>query len=158
MSLVYGVIYLTFSMYPLAFVVERHFSQVDGSLPFISIFIGVVVACVALAVHSIYYLGPMAKQTKIHVPERRLPPMIAGSFILPAGESILFFFFLSFLAFMPLQFQSHTLVHTLNSKHRHLLVCMDLEPFPALAAPGLLGHIDRLRIHPRLHVRRGVPN
>ncbi|KAL5947047.1 hypothetical protein ACKVV1_000120 [Pyricularia oryzae] len=85
MSLVYGVIYLTFSMYPLAFVVERNFSQVDGSLPFISIFIGVVVACVALAVHSIYYLGPMAKQTKIHVPERRLPPMIAGSFILPAG-------------------------------------------------------------------------
>lgn len=53
----------------------------DGSLPFIGITIGVVLACIGIALHSIYYI----QQSRVHVPERRLPPMIAGSILLSAG-------------------------------------------------------------------------
>ncbi|KAG4282426.1 hypothetical protein FPRO06_09099 [Fusarium proliferatum] len=81
MSLAYGIIYLTFTMYPLAFVSVRGWSRMDGSLPFIGMTIGVVLACIWIALHSIYYI----QQSRVHVPERRLPPMIAGSILLSAG-------------------------------------------------------------------------
>ncbi|KAF4443331.1 mfs-multidrug-resistance transporter [Fusarium acutatum] len=81
MSLAYGIIYLTFTMYPLAFVTVRGWSRMDGSLPFIGMTIGVVLACIGIALHSIYYI----QQSRVHVPERRLPPMIAGSILLSAG-------------------------------------------------------------------------
>ncbi|CZR41599.1 putative mfs-multidrug-resistance transporter [Fusarium proliferatum ET1] len=81
MSLAYGIIYLTFTMYPLAFVTVRGWSRMDGSLPFIGMTIGVVLACIGISLHSIYYI----QQSRVHVPERRLPPMIAGSILLSAG-------------------------------------------------------------------------
>ncbi|KAH7143225.1 major facilitator superfamily domain-containing protein [Fusarium sp. MPI-SDFR-AT-0072] len=81
MSLAYGIIYLTFTMYPLAFVTVRGWSRMDGSLPFLGMTIGVVLACIGIALHSIYYI----QQSRDHVPERRLPPMIAGSILLSAG-------------------------------------------------------------------------
>ncbi|RBR18860.1 hypothetical protein FVER53590_11656 [Fusarium verticillioides] len=81
MSLAYGIIYLTFTMYPLAFVTVRGWSHMDGSLPFIGMTFGVVLACIGIALHSIYYI----QQSRVHVPERRLPPMIAGSILLSAG-------------------------------------------------------------------------
>ncbi|KAF5561185.1 major facilitator superfamily transporter [Fusarium phyllophilum] len=81
MSLAYGIIYLTFTMYPLAFVTVRGWSRMDGSLPFIGMTVGVVLACIGIALHSIYYI----QQSRVHVPERRLPPMIAGSILLSAG-------------------------------------------------------------------------
>lgn len=85
MSLAYGVIYITLTMYPLAFVTSRGWSRIDGSLPFLGIVIGVVLACIAIALHSIYYVSPRLEETGAHLPERRLPPMIAGSVILSAG-------------------------------------------------------------------------
>lgn len=81
MSLAYGIIYLTFTMYPLAFVTVRGWSRMDGSLPFVGMTIGVTLACIGIALHSIYYI----QQSRVHVPERRLPPMIAGSVLPSAG-------------------------------------------------------------------------
>ncbi|KAG5759874.1 hypothetical protein H9Q69_010313 [Fusarium xylarioides] len=81
MSLAYGIIYLTFTMYPLAFVTVRGWSRMDGSLPFIGMTVGVALACMGIAIHSIYYI----QHSRVHVPERRLPPMIAGSILLSAG-------------------------------------------------------------------------
>ena len=86
MSLAYGIIYLTFTMYPLAFVKDRGWSPIKGSLPFLGILLGVTFACVLLAVHNICYVSPRFSKTQVHIPERRLPPMILGSVILPAGE------------------------------------------------------------------------
>lgn len=87
MSLVYGVIYMTFTLYPRAFGVVRGWSPVDASLPFLAIFAGIVLACVALGAHSIYHVGPRYAETKQHVPEIRLQPMILGSVVLPIGMS-----------------------------------------------------------------------
>jgi hypothetical protein len=81
MSLAYGIIYLTFTMYPLAFVTVRGWSRLEGSLPFVGMTIGVALACIGIALHSIYYI----QRRRVHVPERRLPPMIAGSILLSAG-------------------------------------------------------------------------
>ncbi|KAG4442854.1 hypothetical protein IFR05_001650 [Cadophora sp. M221] len=85
MSLAYGIIYVTFTMYPYAFVTVRGWSNIHGSLPFLSIFLGVVIASGLLAIHSIYYVNSRVRQTNQHVPETRLPPMILGSAFLPGG-------------------------------------------------------------------------
>ncbi|KAM5357224.1 hypothetical protein ACJZ2D_016482 [Fusarium nematophilum] len=85
MSLAYGVIYITLTMYPLAFVTSRGWSRIDGSLPFIGIVVGVILACIAIALHSIYYVSRRLQETGLHLPERRLPPMIVGSVILSGG-------------------------------------------------------------------------
>lgn len=91
MSFVYGIIYLTFELYPQTFVVVRGWSPVDASLSFFGILGGILggalVACIVLGAHSIYHVGSRFAETKQHVPERRLPPMILGSMFLPAGES-----------------------------------------------------------------------
>ncbi|KAK7994960.1 hypothetical protein PG990_013733, partial [Apiospora arundinis] len=86
MSFVYGIIYLTFELYPQAFVVIRGWSAVDASLSFFGILGGALVACIVLGAHSIYHVGPKFAETQQHVPERRLPPMILGSVLLPAGR------------------------------------------------------------------------
>lgn len=85
MALAYGIIYLSFTIYPHAFVVIRGWSPVTGSLPFLGIFVGIAIACTLLGVHSIYYVGPLFNKTHQHVPERRLLPMILGSVLLPGG-------------------------------------------------------------------------
>ncbi|TID14282.1 polyamine transporter 2 [Venturia nashicola] len=85
MSLVYGIIYLTFTLYPLAFRKYRKWGAVKSSLPFLSILLGVAVACFLLAIHSIYHVTAQFQKLKRHVPETRLPPMIFGSLLLPAG-------------------------------------------------------------------------
>ncbi|KAK6858083.1 MFS multidrug transporter [Apiospora arundinis] len=95
MSFVYGIIYLTFELYPQAFVVVRGWSAVDASLSFFGILGGALVACIVLGAHSIYRVGPKFAETQQHVPERRLPPMILGSVLLPA-EGIFWFSWTSF--------------------------------------------------------------
>lgn len=92
MSLVYGIIYLTFTLYPLAFRKYRKWGAVKASLPFLSILLGVIIACFLLAIHSIYHVTALYQKKKHHVPETRLPPMILGSLLLPAGMSIVIFF------------------------------------------------------------------
>ncbi|KAF6819840.1 MFS multidrug transporter, partial [Colletotrichum plurivorum] len=85
MSFVYGIIYLTLLLYPQAFVIVRGWSFVDSSMSFFGILASVLIACVVLGLHSVYHVGPVFARTKKHVPERRLPPMMLGSLLLPSG-------------------------------------------------------------------------
>jgi len=85
MSLVYGILYLTFEAYPISFEFNRGWSPGLASLPFISIFIGVVLACAVIAVYTNTYYAKRMAITKRLNPEDRLPPMVAGSIILPIG-------------------------------------------------------------------------
>ncbi|ERF72093.1 hypothetical protein EPUS_09447 [Endocarpon pusillum Z07020] len=84
-SICYGILYLTFEAYPLSFEFERSWSPTLASLPFIGLFIGVLLACIILAVDSKIRYGKHLSQTKKLNPEDRVPPMIVGSFVLPAG-------------------------------------------------------------------------
>jgi DHA1 family multidrug resistance protein-like MFS transporter len=85
MSLVYGILYLTFEAYPISFEMDRGWSPGLASLPFIAIFIGVVLACAIIGTFSkTWYAKRLIESGKLN-PEDRLPPMIAGSLILPIG-------------------------------------------------------------------------
>ncbi|THW56503.1 MFS general substrate transporter [Aureobasidium pullulans] len=85
MSLVYGILYLTFEVYPISFEMDRGWSPGLASLPFIAIFIGVVLACAIIGGFSkTWYAKRLIASGKLN-PEDRLPPMIAGSLILPVG-------------------------------------------------------------------------
>lgn len=85
MSLVYGILYLTFEAYPISFSLQRNWSQNLASLPFLSLFIGVVLSCASIALFSKLWYGKRLLASKTLNPEDRIPPMIAGSIVLPIG-------------------------------------------------------------------------
>jgi len=85
MSLVYGILYLTFEAYPISFEQSRNWKPTLATLPFISIFIGVVLACGIIGVFSKTWYAKRLLRTKKLNPEDRLPTMIAGSVVLPVG-------------------------------------------------------------------------
>ncbi|KIW95082.1 uncharacterized protein Z519_03665 [Cladophialophora bantiana CBS 173.52] len=86
MALVYGILLLTFEAYPISFGVRRGWSPTVGSLPFICIFAGVVGGCLAIAAFTkTWYARRISDTARQPTPEDRLPPMIAGSFVLPIG-------------------------------------------------------------------------
>ncbi|KAH9845217.1 Major Facilitator Superfamily transporter [Teratosphaeria destructans] len=85
MSLVYGILYLTLMLYPYAFGKGRGMSAVQASLPFLYLLLGIVLACIVLALYSVYYIGRRQAATKPLTPEHRLPPVILGSLFLPSG-------------------------------------------------------------------------
>ncbi|KAF2144207.1 uncharacterized protein K452DRAFT_223480 [Aplosporella prunicola CBS 121167] len=85
MSVVYGVLYLFFEAYPIAFQEQRGWNEGVGALPFISITIGVVIGALIITYTSkTRFKRKMEKHGKV-IPEERLIPMIIGGFLFPAG-------------------------------------------------------------------------
>ncbi len=86
MAFIYGILYLFFEAYPIAFQESRGWNTGVGALPFISITIGVV-----LGVFIIVYNSNTRFKHKLEanggkpVPEERLIPMIIGAALLPIG-------------------------------------------------------------------------
>ena len=86
MSFIYGVLYLFFESYPIAFQEVRGWNEGVGALPFLSIAIGVVIG-----VSIIVYTSNTRFKRKLEanggrpVPEERLIPMIIGAVMLPVG-------------------------------------------------------------------------
>lgn len=85
-SLVYGILYLVFFALPYSFESDRGWAFGIGSLPFIAIFVGVIIACVYMAweTTSIFQSKLDRAKGKL-IPEERLPPMIIGSILLVVG-------------------------------------------------------------------------
>jgi DHA1 family multidrug resistance protein-like MFS transporter len=84
-SLVYGILYLIFFAYPFSFHQDRQMELGIASLPFIAIFIGMVLACGTLAWETRVVFAPKLIKAKKLIPEERLPPMVAGGIILVIG-------------------------------------------------------------------------
>ena len=86
MAFIYGVLYLFFEAYPIAFQEQRGWNDGVGALPFLSITIGVVIG-----VGIITYTSNTRFKRKMEanggkpIPEERLIPMIVGAFLLPIG-------------------------------------------------------------------------
>lgn len=86
MAVIYGILYLFFESYPVAFQEQRGWNAGVGALPFIGITIGVV-----LGVSIIVYNSQTRYRRKLDanggkpIPEERLIPMIIGAFLLPIG-------------------------------------------------------------------------
>jgi len=83
-SVVYAIMYLTFFAYPYAFS-ERGWDRQIGSLSFLSLLVGILTACAAVAFYSTKYYQPRFKARGEVLPEDRLPPVMLGSIILPIG-------------------------------------------------------------------------
>ena len=86
MAFIYGILYLFFEAYPIAFQEVRGWNSGVGALPFIGITIGVIVG-VAIIVHAsnTRFRRKMEANGGKPIPEERLIPMIVGAFLLPIG-------------------------------------------------------------------------
>ena len=85
-SLVYSILYLIFFAYPYSFRVVRGWSSTLASLPFLGIFVGIVLCCIYIAIDTKTRFNKLLlASAKPFIPEARLPPMIIGSVILPIG-------------------------------------------------------------------------
>jgi len=85
MCLIYGLIYLLFEAYPISFQMQRGWSAGVGALPFLGVTVGVLVG---VAIITYTTMTRFARKLKKHgrvIPEERLPPMIVGAVLLPAG-------------------------------------------------------------------------
>lgn len=84
-SVVYAIMYLTFYAFPFSFSHGRGWKHQIGSLPFLSMLVGILTACAAVAVYSNKYYQPRLKARGSVLPEDRLPPVMFGSILLPIG-------------------------------------------------------------------------
>jgi MFS transporter, DHA1 family, multidrug resistance protein len=141
MSFVYGILYLTFEAYPISFEFDRGWSPGVVSLPFISLFVGIIIGCTTIAIFTKSWYAKRLVATKRLNPEDRLPTMIAGSIALPTGKA-------SFPFTIPRSDISHLTVY------RSLLVCMDIPSIYPLGATSYFGRLHRRWDHAHLHVRR----
>jgi DHA1 family multidrug resistance protein-like MFS transporter len=84
-SLVYGILYLIFFAYPYSFQGDRQMDYGISSLPFLAIFVGVLIACLFLTWETKVIFTPKLIKAKKLIPEERLPPMMAGGVLLVIG-------------------------------------------------------------------------
>lgn len=85
MSAIYGILYLFFESYPVAFQEVRGYNLGVGALPFISIGVGVVTGASIVTYITLTKIAREYEENGRIIPEQRLIPMIIGSFMLPAG-------------------------------------------------------------------------
>jgi MFS transporter, DHA1 family, multidrug resistance protein len=85
-SLVYGIQYLTFFAIPHIFTHDRKWSAKSATLPFLSMLLGIITACIGVSIFWTKYYGPRlrARGGKVR-PEDRLPPIMLGSLLMPTG-------------------------------------------------------------------------
>ncbi|EEH07945.1 polyamine transporter 1 [Histoplasma capsulatum G186AR] len=84
-SFVYGILYLSLSSFPIAFIEVRGWSQVVGHLPFLGLLVGVILGAGANLFNQKFYLKKFRTNDRRPVPEARLPPMMVGSVFFSAG-------------------------------------------------------------------------
>ena len=84
-ALIYGIIYGFFEVFPVAFQEERGWNLGVGSLPFLSVLIGVIMGTIMIAVITKTRFKRKLEETQTVIPEERLIPMIIGGALLPIG-------------------------------------------------------------------------
>lgn len=84
-SFVYAIIYLLLEAYPVIFQEGRHFPLGVSALPYIGILVGVFIGCGINCLFEPWYFRQVIKAGNKPAPEARLPPMMIGSFLFPAG-------------------------------------------------------------------------
>ncbi|KAL3461911.1 major facilitator superfamily domain-containing protein [Aspergillus heterothallicus] len=84
-SFTFGMVYLLFMAYPISFVQQRHWGLIHGTLPSISIVLGIILGSAYVVYYTLTKLQRKFRQDGGISPEDRLPPMIVGAFLLPVG-------------------------------------------------------------------------
>ncbi|KAL3429586.1 major facilitator superfamily domain-containing protein [Aspergillus tetrazonus] len=84
-SFTFGMVYLLFMAYPISFVQQRHWALITGTLPSISIVLGIILGSAYVVHYTLTTLQRKFNQDGGISPEDRLPPMIVGACLLPVG-------------------------------------------------------------------------
>ena len=85
-AFIYGILYLIFVSYPIAFREVRGFSLGISGLPYIGMLIGVFMSAAVVVIHTRTRFAAVTRANKgVVIPEQRLPLMIVGGCILPIG-------------------------------------------------------------------------
>lgn len=86
-SLIYGILYLFFTAYPISFGEVRGWKSAGiAALPFTGILVGVLLGCIFVAYCTRKYFVKRLKASGGQViPEDRLPPMMVAAILLPVG-------------------------------------------------------------------------
>ena len=86
MALIYGILYLFFEAYPIAFQEVRGWNAGVGALPFLGITIGVITGVgIIVYTSNTRFKRKMEANGGKPIPEERLIPMMIGAFLLPIG-------------------------------------------------------------------------
>ncbi|KAH1595572.1 hypothetical protein KXV70_004818 [Aspergillus fumigatus] len=85
-SFVYGVMFLFYQMYPVAFGDDRNWTTSLKYLPLLAIITGTFVGALGIVLHNqLYFRHHCHNPDGTYIPESRLPPMIVGCVMVPAG-------------------------------------------------------------------------
>ncbi|KAF3385910.1 Efflux pump bik6 [Talaromyces pinophilus] len=88
-SFVYGILYLSLASFPIQFQEIRGWNALVGALPFLGLFIGILLGAVVNIVNQRFYAHRFRANNNQAVPEARLPPMMLGSIFFTAGLFIM---------------------------------------------------------------------
>jgi multidrug resistance protein len=83
-SFVYGILYLLFSAFPIAYQEMRGWNDGVGALPFLAVTIGALIGCIVIVLFIPRYQRKMIEHNG-PVPEERLIPMMIGGILFPIG-------------------------------------------------------------------------
>src|SRR5204863_2717508 len=84
MAVIYGYLYLLFTTFPLVFSRTYHFSSGSVGLSYLGIGMGSLIGLVIFGVASDKILKKKSVAGEMK-PEYRLPPMVPGAILIPAG-------------------------------------------------------------------------
>ncbi|KAH7010919.1 major facilitator superfamily domain-containing protein [Macrophomina phaseolina] len=85
-AFIYGILYLVFVSYPIAFREVRHWALGVSALPYLGMMVGVVLGCATVVYHTKTHFAAKARANGgVIVPEQRLPLMIGAGCLLPVG-------------------------------------------------------------------------
>lgn len=85
MAIVYGTLYMLFDAFPIVFQEIRGWSEGVGSLPFLSVMIGMMIAVGLNMYDNKRYVRIHNKHNGFAPPEARLPPTMLGGIAIPIG-------------------------------------------------------------------------
>ena len=80
-SFCYGLLYGNLAAFPIIFEQQRRWNPLIGSLPFLALFVGVLLASCVNVFNQKYYARAYKAAGNKAVPEARLPPMVSNSVI-----------------------------------------------------------------------------
>lgn len=85
-SFVYALVYMTIQLVALVFSRNYHYGSIVSTLPFLGMFVGVLVVGMPLTLaNQPYYFKKVDANKGKPVPEARLPPVLGGGIALAAG-------------------------------------------------------------------------
>ncbi|KAI9927004.1 hypothetical protein MW887_003385 [Aspergillus wentii] len=85
MAIIYGTLYMLFDAFPIVYQQMRGWSEGIGSLPFLSVMIGMMTAVVYNMHDNKRYVRVSREHNGFAPPEARLPPTMIGGIAIPIG-------------------------------------------------------------------------